>query len=67
MRTCIRKRLNIIFSYGGQLRDLEAVLDLISKNALRPQVETGRLEDFPRILKQLCDGKVKARMALAPT
>lgn len=64
MKVGVRKRLSILFSYGGQLRDLEAVLDLISKGAIRPQVETGRLEEFPKMLKDLCDGKIKARMAL---
>lgn len=66
MKVGIRKRLSIIFSYGGQLRDLEDVLDLISKGVIRPQVETGCLEDFPKVLKELCDGKIKGRMALLP-
>lgn len=64
MKIGIRKRLSIIFSYGGQLKDLEAALDLIAQGVLRPQVETGRLEEFPTALKDLCDGNVKARVAL---
>lgn len=64
MKVGVRKRLSIIFSYGGQARDLEAVLHLMSKNVLRPQVETGRLQDFPQVLRDLCNGKVKGRMAL---
>ena len=64
MKIGIRKRLSIIFSYGGQLRDLRDVLDLISQGAVQPQVETAGLKDFPVILKDLCDGKVKARVAL---
>jgi hypothetical protein len=27
-------------------------------------VEQGKLEDFPRLLGELCDGKVKGRIAL---
>ncbi|KAF7197517.1 alcohol dehydrogenase [Pseudocercospora fuligena] len=64
MKTGIRKRLSIIFSYGGQIEDLREALDLIAKGDLKPQVETGKLEDFPKWLKDLCDGKVKARVAL---
>jgi len=64
MKIGIRKRLSIVFSYGGQLRDLEEVLDLIAKGALQPQVDEGHLEDFPTVLKDLCDGKIKARIAL---
>lgn len=64
MKIGIRKRLSIIFSYGGQLRDLKDVLDLIAKKAIEPQVEPGRLQDFPTVLHDLCDGKVKARVAL---
>ncbi|KAJ5825866.1 Short-chain dehydrogenase/reductase SDR [Penicillium riverlandense] len=64
MKIGIRKRLDIIFTYGGQLRDLKEVLDLISKRILQPQVETAGLKDFPRVLKDLCDGKIKARVAL---
>ncbi|KAF2172699.1 hypothetical protein M409DRAFT_16660 [Zasmidium cellare ATCC 36951] len=66
MKVGIRKRLSIIFSYGGQVKDLEDVLDLIAKKKITPQVETGKLEDFPRWLNDLCDGKVNARVALTP-
>ncbi|KAJ5951067.1 Short-chain dehydrogenase/reductase SDR [Penicillium vulpinum] len=64
MKIGIQKRLSIIFTYGGQWRDLEEVLDLISKGMIRPQVETAPLKEFPQILKSVCDGKVKARVAL---
>ncbi|KAJ5690696.1 hypothetical protein N7462_005088 [Penicillium macrosclerotiorum] len=64
MKTGIRKRLSIIFTYGGQYRDLVEVLDLIAKRVIQPQVEIGRLRDFPKVLKDLGDGKVKDRVAL---
>lgn len=64
MKIGIRKRLSINFTYGGQLRDLKAVLDLISKKAIQPQVENATLRDFPTVLKDLCDGKIKARVVL---
>ncbi|KAJ5490155.1 Short-chain dehydrogenase/reductase SDR [Penicillium expansum] len=64
MKIGIQKRLTIIFTYGGQWRDLKEVLDLISKGIIQPQVETAGLKDFPHILKSVCDGRVKARIAL---
>ncbi|KXG45696.1 Short-chain dehydrogenase/reductase SDR [Penicillium griseofulvum] len=64
MKIGIQKRLSIIFTYGGQRRDLKEVLDLISKGTIQPQVETASLKEFPQVLKGVCDGKVKARVAL---
>ena len=64
MKVAIRKRLDIIFSYGGQRRDLKEALDLIAAKILDPVVAEGRLEDFPRILKDLEAGKVRGRMSL---
>ncbi|KXT02299.1 hypothetical protein AC578_198 [Pseudocercospora eumusae] len=64
MKTCVRNRLSILFSYGGNIEDLKEALDLIAQGKLKPQVESGRLEDFPKWLKDLCDGKVKGRVAL---
>ncbi len=64
MKIGIRKRLSIIFSYGGQVGDLEEALGLISKKFIQPQVENGKLEDFPSVLKDLCNGKIKSRVAL---
>jgi alcohol dehydrogenase, propanol-preferring len=65
MKIGIRKRLSVIFSYGGQMEDLTEVLHLMAKGAIQPQVEEGRLEDFPRWLNDLCDGNVAARVALS--
>ncbi|PGH10926.1 hypothetical protein AJ79_05171 [Helicocarpus griseus UAMH5409] len=64
MKNGIRKRLSFIFSYGGQYEDLVEVLNLIAKGVIRPQVEKGKLEDFPTVLKKLCEGKIKDRFAL---
>lgn len=64
MKIGIQKRLSIIFTYGGQWRDLKEVLDLISKGIIQPQVETADLKEFPNILKSVCDKKVKSRVAL---
>lgn len=64
MKIGTRKRLSYIFSYGGQVRDLEEVLQLIAEKKISPGVETRKLKDFPEVLQDLKDGKVKARVAL---
>ncbi|KAK1142945.1 hypothetical protein N8T08_007186 [Aspergillus melleus] len=64
MKIGIRKRLSIIFSYGGQCRDLVEVLDLIAKGIIRPQVETRGLRDLPGVLEDLGKDKIRNRVAL---
>jgi propanol-preferring alcohol dehydrogenase len=64
MKIAIRKRLDIIFSYGGQRRDLEEALDLIAAKILDPVVADGKLEDFPQILEKLEAGKIRGRTSL---
>lgn len=64
MKIGIRKRLDIIFSYGGQIKDLREALGLIAEGVLDPIVADGKLEEFPRVLKELEAGKVKGRVAL---
>lgn len=66
-KICIKKRLTVLFNYGGQYQDVVEVLDLIAKGAIWPQVETGDLKDFPKVLQDLHEGKVKSRMALMPS
>ncbi|KIW20725.1 hypothetical protein PV08_01302 [Exophiala spinifera] len=62
----ITKRLDILGSYGGTSADLEASLDLIAKGVITPQVETGEMKDFPKILDDLHHGKIKSRIVLVP-
>ena len=62
----IRKQLSILCSYGGTMPDLEACLGLIAAGKLKPQVERKRMEEFPRVLKDLHEGKVRSRVALVP-
>lgn len=64
MKVGIRKRLSIIFSYGGQVSDLQEVLQHLATGSIKPQVECASLKDFPAILKDLTDGKVRSRVAL---
>lgn len=62
----VRKRLSILCSYGGRQDDLIDCLDLIQKGVLKPQVETGDIDDFPEILDRLHRGLIKSRIALIP-
>jgi propanol-preferring alcohol dehydrogenase len=64
MKLGTRKRLSYIFSYGGQVQDLRAVLDLISRKVISPRVQERRFQDFPQIVNDLVAGKIKGRIAL---
>ncbi len=66
-KLCIKKRLTVLFNYGGKYQDVLEVLDLIAKKEIRPQVETGSLKDFPKVLQDLHDGKIRSRIALIPS
>ena len=48
------------------MEDLEDSLDLVAKGALKPQVETGDMDDFPDVLDRLHHGKIKSRIVLLP-
>ena len=65
-KLAVRKKLTILFSYAGTHEDVVDILDLIAQGKLRPQVETGDMDDFPEILQRLHDGKIKSRIALVP-
>lgn len=56
--------MDIIFSYGGQTKDTREALDLISKGVLNPMVTDGKLQDFPKVMRDLEAGKVQGRIAL---
>ena len=62
----MRKQLNVLGTYGGTCTDIEACLDLIAKGVLVPQVTTASMRDFPTILDDLHEGKVKSRIAMLP-
>lgn len=62
----IMKHLTILCSYGGTKVDVTQCLSLIASGKLRPQVETGKLSEFPQMLEKLHAGKIKSRIALIP-
>lgn len=64
MKIGIRKRLDIIFSYGGQVQDLREALELIADGKVKPQVSNERLQAFPEVLDMLHAGKISGRVAL---
>lgn len=64
MKIGTRKRLSFIFSYGGQARDLEDVLQMIAKGAICPKVAERPLQELPNVLQELKAGEVEARVAL---
>ena len=64
---CVRKQLQILCSYGGTMKDLTECLELIAEGVVKPQVVTGSLDDFDKVLQDLHAGKVKSRIALIPS
>ncbi|EXJ59319.1 uncharacterized protein A1O5_12200 [Cladophialophora psammophila CBS 110553] len=62
----VRKRLDILCSYGGTVEDLVACLVLIGQGVIKPQVVTGSMADFPSVLEDLHAGKIQSRIALVP-
>lgn len=62
----LRKQVNILCSYGGTHTDLRASLELVAKGIITPQVEIGKLADFPTVLQDLHSGKIKSRIVLVP-
>lgn len=66
MKIGTRKRLVYIFSYGSQVRDVEEVLQLIAEGKIKPHVETGKLNEFDKVLKDLTQGKIESRFAIIP-
>lgn len=62
----VRKQLSILGSYAGTCSDIENCLDMVSQGVLVPQVVTGSLRDFPMLLEDLHEGKIKSRIALIP-
>lgn len=64
MKLGIRKRLTILFSYGGQVQDLKQVLEMIAHGKIVPSVEERELEAFPTVLNLLHEGKIPGRVAL---
>lgn len=64
MKIGIRKRLDIVFSYGGQVQDLREALQLVADGKVRPQVSNDRLHAFPEVLDRLHAGKISGRVAL---
>lgn len=64
MKVGTRKRLSLIFSYGGQVQDLCDVLRMIASQHIDPKVEQRPCADLPKVLEALERGEVEARVAL---
>lgn len=62
----VGRALTIQGSYSGSIPAFHECLELMAKGVLRPSIETGSIEDLPKVLKDLDDGKIKSRMVLLP-
>ena len=62
----IFKHIDILGSFGGTIDDIRASLDLIAKGVITPQVETTSMDNFPQVVRDLHEGKIRSRMVLIP-
>jgi len=58
--------LTIQGSYSGSIEAFHECLHLMARGVLKPSIDTGSIEDVPKILKDLDDGKIRSRMVLLP-
>lgn len=63
---CITKAITILYTFGGHSEDVKEGMELITQGVLTPRVETAPLKEFPKVLKELHEGRVKSRMVLIP-
>lgn len=62
----VMQEINVKGSYNGTVEGLGECLELIEQGVIKPVVETGSIEDLPKMLKDLDEGKIKSRMVLLP-
>lgn len=62
----VTQALVIKGSYNGSKQAYRECLDLMGKGVLKPKVQTGPIEDLPRVLENLDQGKIDGRMVLLP-
>ncbi|KAH7161744.1 chaperonin 10-like protein [Dactylonectria macrodidyma] len=58
------RRLNIIGSVVGSLKEVEEALDFTARGLVRPILSKGKLEDLDSWIRKLVDGKVAGRAVL---
>lgn len=63
----VRNAITLKGSYGGSFESMEECLRLMDQGIIKPSVETGSVEDLPKVLTDLDEGKIKSRMVLLPT
>lgn len=62
--TLVLKRLNIVGSVTGTLKEVEEALDFTARGLVRPILTKGTLEDVDRFLQLLDQGKLPGRAVL---
>jgi D-arabinose 1-dehydrogenase-like Zn-dependent alcohol dehydrogenase len=60
----VGQRLRVIGSAAGSRRQLREALDLAVRHAIRPMVETCRLDEVPRVFERLARDEVRFRAVI---
>ncbi|KXT15933.1 hypothetical protein AC579_1457 [Pseudocercospora musae] len=63
----IVRMVTIKGSYNGSTEDLKSGLELLAQGIITPKITTGSIEDLPKTLKDLDEGKITGRRVLLPT
>ncbi|KAK5117603.1 hypothetical protein LTR62_005025 [Meristemomyces frigidus] len=62
----VSKAITIKCHYNGSKKALVECLDLMAKGVIQPKVETDSVQNLPKVLKDLDEGRIKSRMVLLP-
>jgi D-arabinose 1-dehydrogenase-like Zn-dependent alcohol dehydrogenase len=60
----VGQRLRVIGSAAGSRRQMREALDLAVRHAIRPMVETCRLDEVPRVFERLARDEVRFRAVI---
>lgn len=63
MLMCLRK-LNIVGSVVGTLKDVDEALDFTARGLVHPILTLGELKDLDRYCKEMNEGKIVGRVCL---
>ncbi|KAK5126890.1 hypothetical protein LTR85_008248 [Meristemomyces frigidus] len=62
----VMNAITIKGSYNGTIEAFHECLEMIANGVVKPNIETESVEELPKILKDLDEGKIKSRMVLLP-
>jgi propanol-preferring alcohol dehydrogenase len=62
----IMKSISIYYAYGTHSSSIAEVMEKIAQRVITPKTEAAPMKDFPKVLKDLHEGRIQGRMVLVP-